>query len=97
MDFAFTPEQEAYRQTIRDFIKRNCSPELDRQLEREERYPHELLPKLADTGILGVYFPEEYGGIGGTAIDFCLTPKSWPTAAKPHRLVTFCRSSSPAT
>jgi alkylation response protein AidB-like acyl-CoA dehydrogenase len=73
MDFSFTPEQEAYRQTIRDFIKRNCPPELDRELEREERYPHELVPKLAETGILGVYFPEEYGGIGGDAIDFCLT------------------------
>jgi acyl-CoA dehydrogenase len=73
MDFSFSPEQEAYRKTIRSFIKRNCPPELDRQLEAEERYPHELLPKLAETGILGVYFPEEYGGIGGTAIDFCLT------------------------
>jgi alkylation response protein AidB-like acyl-CoA dehydrogenase len=33
MDFSFTPEQEAYRQTIRDFVKRHCPPELDRQLE----------------------------------------------------------------
>jgi len=73
MDLSFTPEQEAYRQTIRSFIKRNCPPDLDRRLEAEERYPHELLPKLAETGILGVYFPEEYGGIGGNAIDFCLT------------------------
>jgi acyl-CoA dehydrogenase len=73
MDFSFTPEQEAYRQTIRNFIKRNCPPELDRQLEAEERYPHDLVPKLAETGILGVYFPEEYGGSGGSAIDFCLT------------------------
>lgn len=73
MDFSFTPEQEAYRQTIRDFIKRNCPPGLDRELEREERYPHELVPKLAETGILGTYLPEEYGGIGGNAIDFCLT------------------------
>jgi alkylation response protein AidB-like acyl-CoA dehydrogenase len=73
MDFAFTPEQEAYRETIRSFIRRHCPIELDRQLEREERYPHDLVPKLAETGILGVYFPEEYGGIGGNAIDFCLT------------------------
>ncbi len=73
MDFSFTPEQEAYRQTIREFIKRHCSPELDRRLEREERYPHELVPKLAETGVFGVYFPEEYGGIGGNAVDFCLT------------------------
>jgi alkylation response protein AidB-like acyl-CoA dehydrogenase len=73
MDFSFTPEQEAYRETIRNFIKRHCPVELDRQLEREERYPHDLVPKLAETGILGVYFPEEYGGIGGNAVDFCLT------------------------
>jgi alkylation response protein AidB-like acyl-CoA dehydrogenase len=73
MDFSFTPEQEAYRRTIRDFIKRHCPRELDRQLEAAARYPHELLPKLAETGILGVYFPEEYGGTGGSAIDFCLT------------------------
>jgi len=73
MDFAFTSEQEAYRETIRSFIKRHCPIELDRQLEREERYPHDLVPKLAETGILGVYFPEEYGGIGGDAVDFCLT------------------------
>ena len=73
MDYSFTPEQEAYRQTIRDFIKRNCPPELDRRLEAEERYPHELLPKLAETGVLGTYLPEEYGGIGGNAVDFCLT------------------------
>ncbi len=73
MDFSFTPEQEAYRETIRNFIKRNCPPELDRKLEAEERYPHELLPKLAETGILGVYLPEQYGGMGGDAIDFCLT------------------------
>jgi alkylation response protein AidB-like acyl-CoA dehydrogenase len=73
MDFSLTAEQEAYRKTIRDFIKRHCPRDLDRQLEAEERYPHELLPKLAETGILGVYFPEEYGGTGGDAIDFCLT------------------------
>ncbi|MFQ5665978.1 MAG: acyl-CoA dehydrogenase family protein [Candidatus Binatia bacterium] len=73
MDFSFTPEQEAYRATIRDFVRRHCPPGLDRQLELEARYPHELVPKLAETGVFGVYFPEEYGGIGGDAIDFCLT------------------------
>ncbi len=73
MDFNFTPEQEAYRQMIRAFVKRETSPELDREIEANERFPEELMPKLAATGIYGVCFPEEYGGTGGNAIDFALT------------------------
>ena len=72
MDFSFTPEQEAFRQSIRDFIKRECPPELDRRLDDEGRYPHELTPKVAEFGLLGLPFPEEYGGSGGTVIDFVI-------------------------
>jgi butyryl-CoA dehydrogenase len=72
MDFAPTAEQKAYQQMIRDFIKRECPPQLDREIEENERFPQELMPKLADTGIFGLCFPEEYGGHGGNAMDFCL-------------------------
>jgi alkylation response protein AidB-like acyl-CoA dehydrogenase len=72
IDFSLSPDQENYRRMIRDFIKRECSPELDREIEDNERFPEELLPKLAATGILGLCFPEEYGGHGGNALDFCI-------------------------
>lgn len=72
MDFAFTPEQEAFRQSIRDFIKRECPPEWDRQLDDEGRYPMELTPKVADFGLLGLVFPEEYGGSGGGVMEFVI-------------------------
>jgi alkylation response protein AidB-like acyl-CoA dehydrogenase len=72
VDFALTPEQEDYRRMIREFIKAECPPELDREIEANARFPEELMPKLAKTGIFGLCFPEEYGGYGGNAVDFAL-------------------------
>ncbi|MFN2544017.1 MAG: acyl-CoA dehydrogenase family protein [Actinomycetota bacterium] len=72
MDFAFTDEQEAFRETIRDFIKRECPPDLDRRLDDEGRYPFELIPKVKEAGLLGLPFPEEYGGSGGDVFDFVI-------------------------
>ena len=72
MDFSFTPEQEAFREMIRDFIQRECPPDLDRRLDDEGRYPIELTPKVAETGLLGLPFPEEYGGSGGGVMEFVI-------------------------
>jgi alkylation response protein AidB-like acyl-CoA dehydrogenase len=72
IDFSLSEDQEAYRRMIKDFVRRECPPELDREIEENERFPEELLPKLAATGVLGLCFPEEYGGHGGNALDFCL-------------------------
>jgi acyl-CoA dehydrogenase len=70
MDFRLTEEQEAFRNTIRTFIKRETSRELDRQLEEEGRFPFELADKMAQTELLGLPFPKEYGGVGGNVMDF---------------------------
>src|SRR6516162_2914481 len=72
MDFSLTEDQQAYRKMIQDFIKRECPPSLDREIEENERFPEELMPKLAATGVFGLCFPQEYGGYGGNALDFCL-------------------------
>lgn len=72
MDFSLTEDQQAYKKLIRDFVKRECDPKLDQEVEENERFPEELMPKLAETGIFGLCFPKEYGGYGGNAVDFCL-------------------------
>jgi len=72
MDFALTKEQEAFREMLRDFIARECPPDLDRRLDDEGRYPFELVPKVVETGLLGLPFPEEYGGSGGGPIEFTI-------------------------
>ena len=72
MDFAFTQEQDAFRQSIREFMKRECPPELARRLDENEEYPFELYQKMARLGWLGLPFPEQYGGQGGSPIDVAI-------------------------
>ncbi|MDA8183826.1 MAG: acyl-CoA dehydrogenase family protein [Acidimicrobiales bacterium] len=72
MDFSFTPEQEAFRQVVKDFVKRETSKELDREIDATGRFPAELSAKMAEAGLFGVPFPELYGGSGGGVLEFVI-------------------------
>ena len=61
MDFDLSEEQRLVRQTVRRFAEAEILPHVER-LEREERYPSELIAKLPALGLLGPMIPEEYGG-----------------------------------
>jgi alkylation response protein AidB-like acyl-CoA dehydrogenase len=69
MDFTFTDEQEMLRDTVRRFVEQEIPPELAREIDEKEKYPHELLQKLCDLGFMGINVAEEYGGQGGNVID----------------------------
>jgi short-chain 2-methylacyl-CoA dehydrogenase len=58
------PEHELVRQTVRDFAERRVAPVAE-ELDREHRFPYELVSELAELGLMGMPIPEEYGG-GGT-------------------------------
>jgi alkylation response protein AidB-like acyl-CoA dehydrogenase len=60
-DFDLTPEQQRVRQMVREFAEAEILP-LVEQYEREERYPLELIQKLAPLGLMGPMISEEYGG-----------------------------------
>src|SRR5687767_2566433 len=72
MDLAFTPEQEAFRRTVREFVRRECPPEVARRCDEAKEYPLPLYRKMAELGWLGLPFPEQYGGAGGTPIDVAI-------------------------
>ncbi len=63
MDFTFTDEQKHLRKSVREFAEGEIAPHV---LEWDEasHFPTELLPKLGEMGLMGVIFPEEYGGAG---------------------------------
>ena len=61
MDFALTEEQEMWRRTIREFAEKEITPLID-EAEEEEKFPVEILPRMASLGYLGAAFPPEYGG-----------------------------------
>ena len=74
MDFAYTPEQEALREDVRQFIAENITPEVRQEIEEmgiRRRGPkvREMYRKLGENGWVGISWPKEYGGQDGSRID----------------------------
>jgi alkylation response protein AidB-like acyl-CoA dehydrogenase len=69
VDFSFTDEQQQLRRSVREFAQSEIAPHVMEWDETSE-FPSELIPKLADMGLLGVIFPEEYGGAGLGYIEY---------------------------
>jgi len=63
VNFSFTEEQQQLRKSVREFAEGEIGPHV-MEWDEASHFPLELLPKLADMGLLGVIFPEEYGGTG---------------------------------
>ena len=70
MDLGLSEEQEMLKTSARDFLQKECPKQLVKQLdESDEGYSPELWRKMADLGWIGLVFPEEYGGSGGSFLD----------------------------
>ena len=63
MDFQFTEEQQQLRRSIREFAEGEIAPHV-MEWDEASHFPIEIMPKLAEMGLLGVIFPEQYGGAG---------------------------------
>lgn len=63
MSFELSSDHKMIQQTLRDFAAREVRPTAG-ALSEEERFPEDILGKLAELGMLGVEVPEEYGGAG---------------------------------
>src|SRR5436190_21810308 len=71
MDFRPTEEQKLLRRTVREFAETEIRPHV-REWDQDQHFPIELMPKLAALGLLGIQFPEQYGGAGMSAVDYCI-------------------------
>jgi alkylation response protein AidB-like acyl-CoA dehydrogenase len=71
MDFRPSEEQDLLRRSVREFAETEIRPHV-REWDQEQHFPSELIPKLAALGLLGIQFPEQYGGAGMTALDYCI-------------------------
>jgi alkylation response protein AidB-like acyl-CoA dehydrogenase len=63
VDFTFTEEQQHLRKSVREFAEGEISPHV-MEWDEASHFPTEILPKLGEMGLMGVIFPEEYGGAG---------------------------------
>ena len=71
MDFRPSEEQILLRRSVREFAETEIRPHV-REWDQEQHFPAELRTKLAALGLLGIQFPEKYGGAGMSAIDYCI-------------------------
>jgi alkylation response protein AidB-like acyl-CoA dehydrogenase len=72
MDFGFTEEQRMLRESVRKLLQKHAPPEYVRRHDRERTYPEELYQACAEAGLIGLPFPEEFGGAGGSLLDMTI-------------------------
>ena len=71
MNFDLTSEQRRWRDLARDFAQGEIRPHAE-QLDREQKFPYDIVAKMADLGLMGLTLPEEYGGSGGDFVAYNL-------------------------
>ena len=71
MDLDLTPEQELTRDTVRSFARERVAPVAE-ELDRESRFPVELVREMAGLGLMGIPIPEQYGGAGGDTVAYAI-------------------------
>jgi short-chain 2-methylacyl-CoA dehydrogenase len=71
VDFGLTDEQRLIRDTVRDFARQEVAPVAE-ELDRTKAFPYEIVAKLGKLGLMGIPFPEEYGGGGADTLSYAL-------------------------
>ncbi|MEU7782764.1 acyl-CoA dehydrogenase family protein [Amycolatopsis sp. NPDC049159] len=71
IDFRLDEEYEALRKTVEDFAHAEVAPVIGELYEKEE-FPYAIVAKMAEMGLFGLPFPEEFGGMGGDYFALCL-------------------------
>lgn len=71
MDFDLTREQQLIRDVVRDFAREEIAPKAA-EIDRTGQFPLGILQRMAEMDLMGLPFPEEYGGAGGDYVSYCL-------------------------
>src|SRR5437868_14062641 len=69
MQFELIEEQQQIKMSVREFAESEIAPHV-MEWDESQHFPIELKPKLAELGLLGVLFPEEYGGAGMGYVEY---------------------------
>jgi short-chain 2-methylacyl-CoA dehydrogenase len=92
MDFDLGDEHRLIQRTVRDFATQEVAPVAE-ELDREKRFPYEIVAKLAGLGLMGIPFPQEYGGGGGDSLAYALAVEEL-TRVDSSVAITLCAHTS---
>jgi short-chain 2-methylacyl-CoA dehydrogenase len=71
LNFDLPEEHELLRSTVREFAEQRIAPVAE-ELDREHRFPYDLIAELAELGLMGIPIPEEHGGGGGDTLSYAI-------------------------
>ncbi len=92
MDFDLSNEHRLIQTTVRDFAQQEVAPAAE-ELDREKRFPYEIVAKLGELGLMGIPFPEEYGGGGGDSLAYAIAVEEL-TRVDSSVAITLCAHTS---
>jgi alkylation response protein AidB-like acyl-CoA dehydrogenase len=92
MDFDLSPDHELIRRTVREFAEGEIAPVAE-ELDREKSFPYEIVAKLGALNLMGIPFPEEYGGGGGDTLAYALAVEEL-TRVDSSVAITLCAHTS---
>jgi len=92
VDFDLSPEHELIRATVRDFAQGEVAPVAE-ELDRTKSFPYEIVAKLGKLGLMGIPFPQEYGGGGGDTLAYALAVEEL-TRVDSSVAITLCAHTS---
>jgi short-chain 2-methylacyl-CoA dehydrogenase len=71
VNLELSDEQRLLRETVREFARGEVAPVAE-ELDREKRFPYEIVAKMGELGLMGIPFPQEYGGGGADTLSYVL-------------------------
>jgi short/branched chain acyl-CoA dehydrogenase len=92
MLFDLSDDHRLIQETVRDFARNEVAPVAE-ELDREKRFPYEIVAKLGELGLMGIPFPEEYGGAGGDSLAYALAVEEL-TRVDSSVAITMCAHTS---
>jgi alkylation response protein AidB-like acyl-CoA dehydrogenase len=92
MDFELSPDHELIRRTVREFAEGEVAPVAE-ELDRTKSFPYEIVEKLGKLNLMGIPFPEEYGGGGGDTLAYALAVEEL-TRVDSSVAITLCAHTS---
>ncbi|WP_028061724.1 acyl-CoA dehydrogenase family protein [Candidatus Solirubrobacter pratensis] len=92
MDFDLSDDHELIRRTVRDFAENEIAPVAE-ELDRTKSFPYAIVRQLGDLGLMGIPFPEEYGGAGGDTLAYAIAVEEL-TRVDSSVAITLCAHTS---
>jgi short-chain 2-methylacyl-CoA dehydrogenase len=92
VNFDLSPDHELIRRTVREFAEGEVAPVAE-ELDRTKAFPYEIVRKLGELNLMGIPFPQEYGGGGGDTLAYALTVEEL-TRVDSSVAITLCAHTS---